>query len=122
MACCEVGMGSLGVLSFSLFRVCGLSIKDVIGSKQTNAADLKPPSSFKHLQETRSGVLTSLLLRGDQTKGDSSDSLAGMTNKDTKENITPEQYITTADVSPSHKWHPSHFSLRCVNDVCHHPS
>lgn len=77
---------------------------------------------FSTFEKLLSGVLTFLLLWGGQTKGDSGDSLARMTNKDTKENIMPEQYITTADVSPSHKWHPSHFSLRCVNDVCSHPS
>lgn len=66
-------------------------------------------------------MLTVLLQQGDQTKGDSTDS-SSTDDKDTKENITPKLYITRADVSPSHKWHPSHFSWRCVNDVCRHPS
>lgn len=79
-----------------------------------------PLSTFKKNPEWRVNI--PVAVGESETKGDSSDSLARMTNKDTKENITPEQYITTADVSPSHKWHPSHFSLRCVNDVCSHPS
>lgn len=93
---------------------------DLIGSKWSNSPDQK--SSKIPLSVFKGVCLTSVFPQEERTKGDGGDSWPGMTNKDTKENITPQGYIMAADVSPSREWHLSHFSLSGVDDVRNHPS
>lgn len=94
--------------------------RDHIGSKRANSPDQKssknPSSIFKGV------CLTSVFPQEERTKAGGGDSWPGMTNKDTKEKITPQRCIMAADASPSRDWHLSHFSPSSVNDVCNHPS
>lgn len=72
---------------------------DPIGSKRANSPDQK--SSKTPLSIFKGACLTSVFPQEERTKDDGGDSWPGMTNKETKDNITLQGYIMAVDVSPS---------------------
>lgn len=73
--------------------------------------------SFKHLQETPKSPV--VVKRPDKSR---QQWVTVFYRWHTKKQLILDQFITKADVSPSGKWHLSHFSLRWVCEWCLQPS
>lgn len=76
--------------------------------------------SFKHLQETPNGALSPVVVK--RPKKRRRQWVTVLYRWHTKKQHILDQFITKADVSPSGKWHLSHFSLRWVCEWCLQPS